>query len=151
MLSLQTVTHQHCLRNTNRVKFASLHVKSYSWNITTNSSSMRQELVFNAVGGLLLLLCGSMAVDFWRAVGLVPLSPEPRFWEKLLQSDLLSVVSTPIRHHHSWWRKSLSRSAPSATLAWHSAVSPSAADSSTYSMLCSPIASIRLNRFDSPK
>ncbi|KAF4518823.1 hypothetical protein B566_EDAN008152 [Ephemera danica] len=54
----------------------------------------KMELIFNGVGAILFLLCGSMSVDFWRAVGLVPFSPEPRFWERLLRSDLLNVVNT---------------------------------------------------------
>ncbi|XP_063223255.1 uncharacterized protein LOC134531472 [Bacillus rossius redtenbacheri] len=51
----------------------------------------RMEFVFNCAGALLLMLSGSIAVDFWRGVGLVPITAEPRHFNHL-RSELSDVV-----------------------------------------------------------
>ncbi|KAG8226838.1 hypothetical protein J437_LFUL007082 [Ladona fulva] len=42
----------------------------------------KMEFIFNAVGAFLLILSGSIAIDFWRTVGLAPIFVEPSLWER---------------------------------------------------------------------
>lgn len=54
---------------------------------------MFQEFVFNCIGALLLLLSGAIAVDFWRSVGLIPVTADPAHWGRV-REELADLVSS---------------------------------------------------------
>ncbi|XP_067009784.2 protein snakeskin [Anabrus simplex] len=53
----------------------------------------KMEFLFNCLGALLLLISGAIAVDFWRSVGLVPITAEVRHWDRIRQ-ELFSLVES---------------------------------------------------------
>ncbi|XP_069687048.1 uncharacterized protein [Periplaneta americana] len=52
----------------------------------------KMEFIFNCIGALLLLISGAIAVDFWRSVGLIPITAEPRHWDRL-RAELGSLIN----------------------------------------------------------
>ncbi|XP_046389043.1 uncharacterized protein LOC124157964 [Ischnura elegans] len=43
----------------------------------------KMEFLFNAAGAFLLILSGSIAIDFWRSVGMAPIFMEKSTWERI--------------------------------------------------------------------
>lgn len=51
----------------------------------------KMEFLFNATGAFLLIMSGSIAIDFWRTVGLAPIFVQPSLWERF-RAEFTSVA-----------------------------------------------------------
>ncbi|XP_049833799.1 uncharacterized protein LOC126278048 [Schistocerca gregaria] len=53
----------------------------------------KMEFMFSVCGALLLLVAGAVAVDFWRSVGMIPMTAGPEHWARV-RAELSGLVAS---------------------------------------------------------